>query len=66
MNPPPTTLDTRHRFPAEILSHGVWLYCRFGLSYRGVEALMAARGVLLTSEAGRRWGRKFGQTDAHP
>jgi len=23
-----------HRFPAEIISHGVWLYYRFCLSYR--------------------------------
>jgi hypothetical protein len=26
-----------HRFPAEIISHGVWLYFRFCLSYRDVE-----------------------------
>jgi hypothetical protein len=26
-----------HRFPAEIISHGVWLYYRFCLSYRDVE-----------------------------
>jgi transposase-like protein len=23
-----------HRFPGEIISHGVWLYYRFTLSYR--------------------------------
>ena len=23
-----------HRFPGEIISHGVWLYYRFPLSYR--------------------------------
>jgi putative transposase len=38
----------RHRFPSEIISHGVWLYFRFCLSYRDVEALMAERGVTLT------------------
>ena len=27
----------RHRFPVEIISHGVWLYFRFCLSYRDVE-----------------------------
>jgi len=58
---PPTTLYKRHRFPAEIISHGVWLYFRFCLSYRDVEELMAERGVILTYEAVRYWGRKFGQ-----
>jgi len=27
----------QHCFPAEIISHGIWLYCRFYLSYRNVE-----------------------------
>jgi hypothetical protein len=39
----------------------VWLYVRFCLSYRGVEALMAARGLILTYEAVRYWCREFGQ-----
>ena len=35
----------RRRFPAEIISHCVWLYFRFCLSYRDVEEIMAeARG----------------------
>ncbi len=65
MNPPPTYLYKRHRFPAEIISHCVWLYFRFCLSYRDVEALMAARGILLTYEAVRYWCRKFGQPYAN-
>jgi putative transposase len=48
-----------------MMSHGVWLDCRFCLSYRDVEALMAERGVILTYEAVRSWGRTFGQTDAN-
>jgi putative transposase len=28
------------RFPAEIISHGVWLYHRFPLSFREVEEMM--------------------------
>jgi hypothetical protein len=32
--------------PAEIISHCVWLYFRFCLSYRDVEELMAELGVL--------------------
>jgi putative transposase len=49
MNPRPLSiLYRRHRFPAEIISHCVWLYFRFCLSYRDVEELMAERGVILT------------------
>jgi putative transposase len=55
----------RHRFPAEIISHCVWLYFRFCLSYRDVEERMAARGVILTYEAVRSWCRKFGQAYAN-
>jgi putative transposase len=55
----------RHRFPAEIISHCVWLYFRFCLSYRDVEELMAERGVGLTYEAVRYWCRKFGQAYAN-
>ena len=35
----------RHRFPAEIIQHAIWLYLRFILSYRGVEDLLAERGL---------------------
>jgi putative transposase len=66
MNPPPTTNPyKRHRFPAEIISHCVWLYFRFCLSYRDVEELMAERGIILTYEAVRSWCRKFGQAYAN-
>ena len=40
----------RHRCPAEIISPCVWLYCRFCLSDRDVEELMAERGISLTYE----------------
>jgi putative transposase len=66
MNPPPATNPyKRHRFPAEIISHSVWLYYRFSLSYRDVEELMAERGVTLSHEAVRYWCRKFGQAYAN-
>jgi len=32
-----------YRFPAEIISHAVWLYFRFPLSLRMVDELLAAR-----------------------
>jgi transposase-like protein len=40
MNTPPTNRDSHHRFPAEIIRHGVWLSRRFCLSYRNVEELL--------------------------
>lgn len=39
------TLYHHHRFPAEIISHCVWLYFRFVLSFRDVEEMLAMRGV---------------------
>src|SRR5256884_9839676 len=54
-----------HRFPAEIISHGVWLYYRFCLSYSDVEELLLTRGVLVTYDAIRKWCRKFGQQYAN-
>src|SRR5215475_4974183 len=40
----------RHRFPPEIISHCVWLYFRFALSFRDVEEMLAMRDVVLTYE----------------
>src|SRR5512132_4201269 len=65
MNTPSTTRYKHHRFPAEIISHGVWLYYRFCLSYRDVEELLFARGIIVTYEAIRKWCRKFGQQYAN-
>ena len=48
------------RFPREIISHGVWLYHRFALSFRDVEDLLAQRGVIVTDETVRQWCRKIG------
>ena len=49
-----------YRFPPVIISHAVWLYHRFGLSFRDVEDLLAERGVTVTYEAIRHWCRTFG------
>ena len=65
MSTPPTNRYKNHRFPAEIISHGVWLYFRFCLSYRDVEELLFARGIMVTYEAIRKWCRKFGQQYAN-
>lgn len=53
------------RFPPEIISHAVWLYFRFSLSFRDVEELLAQRGIIVTYETVRQWCLKFGQTYAN-
>ncbi len=49
-----------YRFPREIISHGVWLYHRFCLSFRDVEELLAKREIIVSYETLRQWCRKFG------
>jgi putative transposase len=48
--PPPAHTERykNHRFPGEIISHGVWLYYRFHLSYRDVQELLFERGSDVT------------------
>ena len=53
------------RFPAEIISHCVWLYHRFPLSFRDVEEMMLQRGIVVSHETVRQWCRTFGQTYAN-
>jgi putative transposase len=64
---PPAAPDRykNYRFPADIISHGVWLYYRFCLSYRDVEELLFARGISVTYETIRQWCRTFGQDYAN-
>ncbi|MEV7864033.1 IS6 family transposase [Streptomyces hirsutus] len=54
-----------HRYPVEVISHCVWRYFRFPLSFREVEDLMPGRGVLVSYETIRRWCAKFGQAYAN-
>ncbi len=42
-----------YRFPAEIISHAVWLYVRVPLSLRTVDGLLAARGMVVSHETVR-------------
>src|ERR687893_286934 len=53
------------RFPQEIISHAIWLYYRFSLSYRDIEELLAERGVEVTYETVRQWCLRFGQSYAN-
>jgi hypothetical protein len=50
----------RHRFPPQIIAHAVWLYFRFPLSLRLVEEMLLERGIVVSYETIRRWGKKFG------
>ena len=50
-----------HRFPAEVVAHAVWLYCRFPLSLRMVEDILAARGIVVSHQTVRSWAEKFGR-----
>src|SRR5919197_1348720 len=61
----PATRYKNHRFPTEIISHAVWLYFRFCLSFRDVEELLLERGIIVTYEAIRKWCRKFGRQYAN-
>ena len=56
------------RFPSEMISHAVWLYFRFSLSYRDVEDLLAQRGIIVTGsvrtqntaeKTHSKWGKHF-------
>ena len=49
-----------YRFPPEIIAHAVWVYHRFGLSFRDVEDLLAERGITVTYETIRQWCLTFG------
>ena len=53
-----------HRFPPQIIQHAIWLYCRFTLSFRDVEDLLAERGLEVSYETVRRWVLKFGHSYA--
>ena len=65
MTTPASPSYAGHRFPAEIISHAVWLYFRFPLSLRMVEEMLAARGIIVSHESVRQWALKFGQAFAN-
>ena len=51
----------KRRFPAEVIAHPVWLHHVFSPSLRGVELLVAERGVVVSHESVRRWRLKLRQ-----
>jgi putative transposase len=64
-SPAATSPYAGHRFPAEVISHAVWLYFRFPLGLRMVEEMLAARGIVVSHEAVRQWALKFGRDFAN-
>jgi transposase-like protein len=56
----------RHRFPAEIIQHAVWLCFRFTLSFRDVEEFLAERSLGIFHESIPCWVLKFGKQYARP
>ena len=60
----PAPSDDGYRFPAAIIAHAVWIYCRFSLSFRDVEDLLAQRGITVTYETIRQWCCTFGHAYA--
>ncbi|ABK45142.1 hypothetical protein Mmc1_2646 [Magnetococcus marinus MC-1] len=50
-----------YRYPGEIISHAVWLYHRFTLSFCNVEEIPASRGVNVPHESIRQWCLHFRQ-----
>src|SRR2546425_8537252 len=49
-----------YRFPPEIISHAIWLYQRFDLSFRDVDDPLAQRDITVTYETIRLWCQRFG------
>jgi len=60
-----TDTYSSYRYPIEIISHAVWLYFRFTLSFRNLEEILAYRGVIVSHETVRLRTLKFGQTYAN-
>jgi putative transposase len=50
----------RHRFPAEIIAHAVWLYDRSPLNLRHMEDLLAERGIDVSFQTVSECVAKFG------
>lgn len=61
---PNSTIYSGFRYPSEIISHTVWLYFSFALSFRDVEEILVLHGIIVTYETIRQWTLKFCQTYA--
>jgi putative transposase len=55
-----------YRFPGEIISHGVWLYYRFPLSYHDVQELLFERGIDVSHEFGQEYATQLRRRQPRP
>ena len=46
----PSSLYHRHHFPPAIISHAIYFYFRFAISYRDVEVMPALRAIRISYE----------------
>ena len=60
-----STIYSGFRCPLEIISHAVWMYFRFTLSFRDREEMLASRGIIVTYETVRQCTLRFGQDFAN-
>ena len=47
-----------YRFPSDVIAYTVWLYHRFTLSLENVQEILFERGVVVSHETLRQWGKK--------
>ena len=50
-----------YRFPIAVISHAIYLYNRFSLSYRDVEDLLFQRGIVVSHQTIKDWNLRFGK-----
>ena len=50
-----------YRYPLSVISHTIWLYNRFALSYRDVSDLLLQRGIEVSYQTVKDWNDKFGK-----
>ena len=51
----------RFRFPIAVISHVIYLYNRFTLSYRDVSDLLLERGIVVSHQTIKKWNVRFGE-----
>lgn len=56
-----TKIYKHHRYSPDIISHCVWLYYRFSLSYRDIELILHQKGIIVAYESICYWCIKFGK-----
>ena len=59
------TLLNRAQYPSDVIALVVLWRLRYKLSLRDLPEMFAARGIVVSHETVRQWGRKFGQAFAN-